>query len=148
MKSVFASLIVAGLLLGCGRTSDPESTSETATHEMGSLARYAGEWSLQALPMEGDSALVEFSMVATDNMDGWSIDFEHLAEPVPAQVTTTTGDSLSVAFGPYASALREDVVVSVESIMDIDGDQLTGIFTANYETGEPLSGRIRGTRKN
>ena len=113
-----------------------------------SLADVAGVWSMQALPEVGDSVIVTYEMVATDNTEGWTFTFPD-REPIPVQVVAVEGDSIIVDTGPYESALREGVMVSTRSVVRLQNGNLTGTFVARYETTEPdsvLRGRQRGTR--
>jgi hypothetical protein len=139
-----AVLCCAALLLCCA-PSDEQAAMETPTI---SLADVAGVWSMQALPETGDSALVTYEMVATDNTEGWTVTFVG-REPIPARVIAVEGDSIMVDVGPYESALREGVMVSTRSVVRLQDGDLAGTFVARYQTTEPdsvLRGRQQGTR--
>ena len=143
------TLVVCGILfLGCGRPAEEQQATETEQQEVNPLAAFAGEWTLQAMPMDGDDVLVAVGMTATDNSDGWAMNFEHLSEPVPGQVLAVVGDSVTVSFGPYWSALRDEVMVTTRSVVAVSGDQMSGHFQAEYASGEPavLHGRLQGAR--
>jgi hypothetical protein len=139
----FAALCCAALLIGCA-PADEEAAMETSI----SLADVAGMWSMQALPDVGDSAIVTYEMVATDNTEGWTLTFPG-REPIPVRVVAVEGDSITVDVGPFASALREGVMVSTRSVVRLQDGNLAGTFVARYETTGPdsvLRGRQQGTR--
>jgi hypothetical protein len=143
MKRI-ALLSCAALVFGCA-ASDEEPAMDTATL---SLADVAGTWSMEALPETGDSALVTYEMVATDNTEGWLVTFPG-REPIEARVVSVGGDSIIVEVGPYESALRGGLMVSTRSIVRLQDGSIGGTFVARYETTEPdsiLRGRQRGTR--
>lgn len=113
-----------------------------------SLADFAGTWTMQALTEAGDSVLVEYEMVATDSPDGWTITFPG-REPITPSMVHLEGETLHINVGPYASALRDDVMVSTESVIRMVDGALEGEFVATYETeGEDrlLRGLQRGRR--
>lgn len=144
----FALLCCAAFLVGCAPSDEPaeEEMSDTA---MISLADVAGTWTMQALPEVGDSALVTYEMVATDNTEGWRVIFPD-REPIAARVVTVEGDSIVVDVGPYESALRDGIMVSTRSVIRLTDNNLWGTFVARYETTEPdsvLRGRQMGSRK-
>ena len=143
----FAILCCAAFLVGCSQ-SDEQAEMEMPGAPMISLADVAGVWTMQALPEMGDSALVTYQMVATDNTEGWTLTFPD-REPIPARVVAVAGDSIIVEAGPYESALRGEVMVSTRSVVRLQNGNLTGTFVARYQTTEPdsvLRGRQRGTR--
>lgn len=147
MYRLLSVIVITVLFLGCGQKAEETTASEPMTEESNPLADYAGEWALQALSMDGD-VLVELGMIATDSPDGWAMTFGHLSEPVPGSQVAAQGDSVSAAFGPYWSALQDQVMVSTTSVFKVSGDQLDGRFTAVYTNGEPpiLHGRLTGSR--
>ena len=140
MKRI-AVLCCAALLFGCA-PADEEAAMEI------SLADVAGTWTMEALPAEGDDALVTYEMVATDNTEGWTVTFPG-RDPLPARVVAVEGDSIVVDVGPYESALRDGVMVSTRSVVRLYDGSISGTFVAHYDTTEPdsvLHGRQRGTR--
>jgi hypothetical protein len=144
-----AVLCCAALLVCCApsdeQPADEQPAMETSTI---SLADVAGVWSVQALPETGDSVIVTYELVATDNTEGWTVTFPD-REPIPARVVAVEGDSIIVDVGPYESALREGVMVSTRTVARLQDGNLTGTFVARYQTTEPdsvLRGRQQGTR--
>lgn len=105
-------------------------------------------WSMQALTEAGDSELVEYEMVATSSMEGWTITFPD-RDPVPGHIVEASGDSVVIHVGPYASALRENVQVSTLTVTRIVDGKMMGYFTPTYqmEGGEEiLKGLQQGER--
>jgi len=143
----FAALCCAALLVGCA-PSEEQAEMETPDTPMISLADVAGEWTMEALPEMGDSALVTYEMVATGTTEGWTLTFPD-REPLPVRVVAVEGDSIIVEVGPYESALRDGLMVSTRSVVRLQDGNLNGTFVAHYQTSEPdsvLRGRQRGTR--
>ncbi|MDX1439181.1 MAG: hypothetical protein R3284_04685 [Rubricoccaceae bacterium] len=142
----FVGILALAVLWGCGPNNDEPPPATPAEPE---AASFAGSWSMEALPMEGDSVLVAFTMTATDSTSGWSITFDHLDEPVTAANVILDGESATVEMTPYPSALRDNSMVTTTSVFTVDGDAMTGQFTAEYDTGDPavLEGRLRGVRQ-
>jgi hypothetical protein len=134
----FAVLCCAALLVGCA-----------PAEEQGiSLTDVAGTWSMQAFPEVGDSAIVTYELVTTDNMEGWTLTFPG-RDPIPVTVVAVEGDSIVTNVGPFESALREGVMVSTRSVVRLQDGNLVGTVVARYQTTEPDSifrGRQQGTR--
>ena len=134
----FAALCCAVLLVGCAPAEEPGI----------SLADVAGTWSMQAFPETGDSAIVSYELVLTDNMEGWTLTFPG-RDPIPVRVIAVEGDSIVSEIGPFESALREGVMVSTHSVVRLQEGNLVGTAVARYETTEPdsiLRLRQQGTR--
>ena len=148
------AILCTGLLVfGCAgsETADEsEGMAETETMEQMSattLADFAGTWSMRAMPATGDTTLITFTMTATDDPAGWTMAFPD--GPTVSGTVTLSGDSVIAEFGPYESQLRDGVMVSVRSVTRMEGDRLTGTFTASYDTESAdsvLNGRLDGTR--
>ena len=147
MYRFLSALTLSVLLIGCGQKAEESATPEPMVEEANPLADYAGEWTLQALTMDGD-LLVELGMMATDSPEGWAMTFDHLSEPVPGSAVEMRGDSAVVDFGPYWSALQDEVMVTTTTVFKVDGDAVSGSFTAVYTNGDPpvLNGLLTGTR--
>lgn len=143
----FLSVSLVVLLAGCGPRE--QAAEEQAAMPAGiALADVAGTWAMQAMNAAGDSTLVTAQMVATDGMDGWTFTFAD-RDPIPMRVLAVDGDSVVTEMGPYASALRDDVNVTVRSVVRLENGTLMGTFDAHYDTTDPdsvLMGRLHGTR--
>lgn len=140
-----SALCCAVLLVACAPSGE-RAEMETP---MISLADVAGVWSMQAFPEVGDTALVTYEMVATDNTEGWTVNFRDRT-PIPARVAAVEGDSITVDVGPYESVLRAGVMVSTRSVVRLQDGNLRGTFVARYQTTQPdsvMRGRQQGTRK-
>ncbi len=139
------SLIV--LVAGCGPRE--QAAEEQPAMPAGiALADAAGTWAMQAMNATGDSTLVTAQLVATDGMDGWTFTFPD-RDPVPMRILAVDGDSIVTEMGPYLSVLREDMNVTVRSVMRLENGMLMGTFDAHYVTTDPdsvLMGQLHGTR--
>jgi hypothetical protein len=147
-----ALLCCAGLLVGCGEqqqaASDEMEGEAAPMAEMTSLADFTGTWEMQALTESGDSVLVEYEMVATDDMDGWTITFPE-RETMPVRILAHEGDSIVTEVGPYESLFRPGVMVTTRSVGRLENGMMVGTFTATYETEDAdstMSGQSRGTK--
>ncbi|UCG89513.1 MAG: hypothetical protein JSW71_14050 [Gemmatimonadota bacterium] len=146
--SRLVALCCAGLIVGCA-PSEEEPAMEEAAEPTIALADVAGTWSMEALTEAGDSVLVTYEMVATDNTEGWTITFPG-RDPIPGRVISVEGDSIVVEAGPYESALRDGIMVTTRSVVRLQEGSVVGMFVAHYETTEPdsvLRGQQRGTRQ-
>lgn len=146
----FAFFLCFLIIIGCAPNEDtPTLEPSIEAEEEG--ASWAGSWTVDALPMEGDSALVTVSIIGNDTPEGWSTTFNHLDGPVLANSVVIAGDSVIIESGPYPSALREGAIVtSLTSVLYVAGDDLIGHYTADYDSGEPAvaEGRLLGRRVN
>lgn len=143
-----ASLLCAALLVACAPADEAAETETEPEAPTIALADVAGTWSVSAYPETGDSAIVTYELYATDSMDGWTLTFPD-RDPIPVRVLPVEGDSIVSDVGPYASALRDGVMVSTHSVMRLQDGRLVGTFVATYETTEAdsvLRGRQEGTR--
>ncbi len=139
--------LCAVLLVGC---TSREQAAQMPEPETSVFAAYVGEWNLQAFSRDGGDPLVELGLMAGESAEEWSMIFDHLDAPVSAVSLTSSGDSVTVEFAPYRSALREGVMVTTTTVLHAHGDELSGRFSAVYASGEPkvLRGRLAGTRFN
>ncbi len=97
--------------------------------------------------MEGGEPLVVVLVKGTDGPEGWSMKFTHIDTAVPATNVFMKGDSLVMQVGSYPSALRDGAtVMSVTSYLHARGDTMSGRFTAVYEGGDILNGRMSSER--
>ena len=155
LKGVLLTSLSLALLAGCaGETAEQQEAvdAETTTAETQptalSVEEVQGTWALTAYGEAGDS-LVSYTMNATGDPSTWTLAFPDM-EPVPVRDVTLAGDSMVMDVGPYSSALREGVQVTTRVVARLEGDRMTGHFTARYQTTEPDSvvrGRFEGTRQ-
>ncbi len=146
--SRLALLCCAVALVGCAASEETADTPDESTAPTIALADVAGTWTVRAMSEGSDSVIVTYEMVATDNMEGWTMKFPD-RDPLPMRVVAVNGDSVVVEAGPYESMLRAGVMVSVRSVSRLDGEMMMGTFVAHYETSEAdsvLSGRFEAER--
>ena len=112
------------------------------------LADLAGKWAVRVTPESGDSAVLDFEMVATGDTSGWMFNFPK-RKPVPVRVLTVDGDSVVTEAGPFESMLRKGVQVTSRTVTRLQDGKLVGTTTARYATSGPDSVtqlRFEGTR--
>lgn len=82
----------------------------------------------------------------TDSASGWTMKFVHLDDPVGVQASVV-GDTLVATSASYPSGLREGrTVTSVTSYLAVSGDEMSGRFTALYDDGGTVRGRMVAER--
>jgi hypothetical protein len=151
-RITFACITIA--LAGCGGSADQASTAADsaalapAAPAGISLADVAGNWTMQAMPLDSDSVLITYQLTATADQNGWSIRLPDRADPIPMHVMSVAGDSIVLHAGPYASALRQGVTVTTESVSRLQNGMIVGTTTARYSAGPDsvVNLRHRGTR--
>lgn len=160
MRITMACVALLGTLLvaGCGAENDTaleddaastEEGSLAASSEEASLAEFAGSWDLDVMNMAGDS-LTTMILSANATGEGWTASFPG-RDALPVRVLEVDSDSVTAEMGPYSSVLRPDVQVTSRFTSHVEGDMMTGTFSAVYE-GEDLGadsvlvGRTEGAR--
>lgn len=150
--SKFLVALTALALAACGGTAEQQEAQQppdaAAMSGAFSLADLAGTWNMKSLTPSGDSTLLTYTMTATADPSGWTLNFPG-RDPIPMQVSVD-GDSVIFDGGPYPSALRPDsAMVTVHGVSRMQNDTLVGTYTAHYATTGPDSvamGRLEGTR--
>jgi len=128
------TLVLSSVLLAaCAKPETPPAADAAAAPTI-NLADVAGEWMVQATAMGSDSVIVMFSMTASADPAGWSMNLTD-RDPVP-MVITVSGDSIIHNAGPYQSVLREGVQVSVSGSMHLVDGELVGPSVAHYVTSD------------
>jgi hypothetical protein len=145
----FAVLGCVALALGCSKGDEAPAadTMAVAPAPMLNLADVAGTWDMKTMREGSDSVLIAYTMIATGTTEGWTLNFPD-RPPVPARVMAS-GDSVIMDAGPYESALRKGVQVTVHTVSRLQGGRLVGNGVAHYSTGTDtvVNLRFEGTRK-
>lgn len=147
---------IALALAGCSRPADkPAETADAETAAMAdaqtgiSLADVAGTWEVRGRVRDKEGQAVTYDLTATADRSGWSVKFPD-REPIPVRVVAVEGDSIVTEAGPFESALRKGVQVSVRVVSRLQGDKMVGTTTARYQVSGPDTvSRLdfEGTRK-
>lgn len=128
------TLVLSSVLLAaCARPETPPAADAPAAPTI-NLADLAGNWLVQATARGSDSVIVMFSMTASADPSGWTMNLAE-RDPVP-MVITVSGDSIMHSAGPYPSVLREGVQVSVSGSMHLVDGELVGPSVAHYVTSD------------
>jgi hypothetical protein len=137
------------LALGCSKKEEAPAadTMAVAPAPMLNLADVAGTWDMKTMREGSDSVLLNYTMTATGTTEGWTLNFPNQA-PVPATVMAS-GDSVIMDAGPYPSALRKGVQVTVHTVSRLQGGKLMGTGVAHYSTGTDtvVNLRFEGTKR-
>jgi hypothetical protein len=127
-------------LVGCSKPKEePPMESTAAAPEAPAapapiaLADIAGKWSVRTMAETGDSVLVSYELVTSSDTSGWSLNFPK-RKPIPMRVVAVAGDSIVTEAGPFESALRKGIKVSVQSVTRLQDGKMVGTTVAHYAT--------------
>ena len=110
-------------------------------------ATVAGVWDGKTMIGANDSVVATYVLTATANDSGWTTTFPG-REPIAVRVIAGGGDSVVTEAGPYPSVLRPgQTVTSLRMTSHYTGDQMTGMFWAQYASGDKTSGKLTATRR-
>lgn len=142
----FALLCCAAVIAGCAKSDTPPADTAAAAMTPPApapiaLADVAGKWNVKGMNERGDSTLVTYTLTTTGDTTGWTITFPN-RRPVPVRVVAVAGDSITIAAGPYESALRKGVQVRTTGSFRLQDGKIVGMTTARYKTKGPDSVRI------
>ncbi len=142
-------------LVGCNKPKEEPATESTAAAPEApaapaplALADIAGKWSVKTMAETGDSVLVSYELVASSDTSDWSLNFPK-RKPIPMHVVAVAGDSVITEAGPFESALRKGIKVSVQSVTRLQDGKMVGTTVAHYATSGADSVRnlrFEGTR--
>ena len=111
------------------------------------LTDVAGVWDAKSLVGPTDTVGVKSVLTATATDSGWTMLLAG-REPIAVRVVAMGGDSVVTEAGPYPSILRAGVTVtSLRTVSHYSGDQMTGMFWAEYSTGDKASGSVTASRR-
>jgi hypothetical protein len=127
-------------LVGCNKSKEePPMESTAAAPEAPAapapiaLADIAGKWSVRTMAETGDSVLVTYELVTSSDTSGWLLNFPK-RKPIPMRVVAVAGDSIVTEAGPFESALRKGVQVSVQNVTRLQDGKMVGTTIAHYAT--------------
>ena len=152
-----ALLLALPIIFGCSKKEEPAAdTSAVAPAPPAAPAaavtpaplNVAGKWAMQVMPADKDTTILTYALDATNDKTGWKMTFPG-RKPVDIRILSMDNDSIVSEAGPYASALRKNVMVTTHSNMHVDGDKITGTTIAHYATKGPdsvLNLKTTGTR--
>ena len=130
--------IVAGLYLSACQTEPAEEATielpadTVAVAPTISLADLAGTWDMRAVPESGDTTATVYQLLVT--ADGATLMLPD-RDPIEGQVTVS-GDSFTMAAGPFESVRREGVMTTTHTVLRMEGDRLVGTTVATYESAD------------
>ena len=142
-------------LVACNKAKEEPPVESTAAAPEGpaapapiALADIAGKWSVRTMAETGDSVLITYELVTSSDTSGWSLNFPK-RKPIPMRVVAVAGDSIVTEAGPFESALRKGVQVSVQNVTRLQDGKMVGTTIAHYATKDADSVRnlrFEGTR--
>jgi hypothetical protein len=142
-------------LVGCNKPKEEPAMESTAAAPEApaapaplALADIAGKWSVRTMAETGDSVLVTYELVASSDTSGWTLNFPK-RKPIPMHVVAVAGDSVVTEAGPFESALRKGIKVSVQNVTRLQDGKMVGTTIAHYATSGADSVRnlrFEGTR--
>jgi hypothetical protein len=126
--------------VACAKTDKPAAAPDTAAALAPAapaapaalaLADVAGKWNVVSRNEKGDS-LVTYTLTATADTSGWSIQFPGRKDMIPMHVTPS-GDSLIMSAGPFTSGIRKDITVRTTGSYRLQDGKLGGRTIAHYD---------------
>lgn len=148
---------IAAALAGCAKQDQPPAQDNTAAAPPPaeqpapppapapvSLSDVAGKWNMKTMKEGSDSVLLEYQIDAADST--WTIHFPK-RKPVKAHAIAS-GDSIIMDAGPYESALRKGVQVTIHSVGRVQDGKFAGSTVAHYSKGADsvVTLKFEGTR--
>ena len=116
MRYVAMMLVAAGVVVGCSKADNSAADSQNAAVTPAGaaaapagikLADVAGNWNVKGTNEKGDSTLVTYTMTATADTTGWTINLPN-RPPVPGHILAVGGDST----GEYRTLRRFSILTS------------------------------------
>ena len=143
----FALLAALALVAGCAKKEAPPAPEPPPVAPPApapiDMSAVAGTWDMKTMATGSDSVLVSYTMTATANTSGWTLNFPK-RKPVPLTITVS-GDSIMGTSAPYESVLRKGVTVRTTSVYHLVNGQLKGAATAYYSKGPDSVKALRST---
>ncbi|MES2306776.1 MAG: hypothetical protein V4558_14835 [Gemmatimonadota bacterium] len=151
-----AVVLSATLLIACAK-KEPEPAPAPPAAEPAApppapppvdLNAVAGTWDMKTMSATSDSALVNYTVVASADTAGWML---NLPKRKPMKLSIMVmGDSVMSTGPEYESVLRKGVKVRTNSTFHFVGDKVTGTTVAHYNikgADSLVNLRVEGTRK-
>lgn len=138
-----ALVLTAAALVGCAKKEAPAPEPPPAAPVAPpapapiDLSAVAGTWDMKTMAATGDSVLVAYTLTATADTAGWTLNFPK-RKPVALKVTVS-GDSVMAESAEYESLLRKGVKVHTNSVFHLMDGKLMGTVSAHYTVKGPDS---------
>lgn len=137
----FTLLCCAVLAAGCAK---PESNNDVAADTVAtlpapptpgemSLNDVAGTWAMRVMAENKDTVLTTYRLWISQDTTNWQVKFDSRPDTIQVHMVAMAGDSLVASMGPYRSALRQDVMVTTQSVYRIQNGKLVGVSVAHYD---------------
>ena len=152
MKRLIVSSTIALLALACTTTEKAPADTAAPAAATGSqtsditLADVAGNWNMRAMPIDRDTTLLNFTVMATADTSGWMM---HLPNrPAVGMRVSAAGDSIVGEAGPYQAVLRKNAMSTTRSVFRLQEGRLVGVTEVRYSNLPDSVVRLRmeGTR--
>jgi hypothetical protein len=134
-----ALLCCVAAIAACAKTEKPADTTAAAATTPPppppapapiALADVAGKWNVKSMNAANDSVLIEYVLDAKADTTGWTMTFPK-GKPIPMHVRPDA-DSIIIDAGPYPSALRKGVNVTIHGSSRLKDGKLVGTSVAHY----------------
>lgn len=146
-----ALLCTAVLFIACSSAENDGMAEDTTSTAMGPAALTAadveGSWDLEVRRMDSDSVILTGTMTMAP---GSNVFTQIIGEGEARTVALTfDGDSMMTSVEPYASDVREGMMVATTGVYRMIDGQLEGITTARYvgDTSADSVIQYRGTMR-
>ena len=150
MKRLTLCAVVAVLASGC--TTQKEAPPDTAASRSAAqssdirLADVAGNWDMRAMPLDRDTTLLNYMVMASGDTSGWML---HLPNrPMVPMRVAASGDSIVAEAGPFQAVLRDNTMSTTRSVFRMQDGRLVGVTEVRYANQPDSIVRLRmeGTR--
>ena len=131
-----AALILAlPLLFACAKKEAPAvdtTAAMTADTTAPAAPNYAGNWSVNVMPVGKDTVLTSYVLNTTADQAGWKMTFPGRS-PMDVKVLSMDADSVVTEVGPFESAITKGLMVNLaHTSMHLDGEKLVGTAIIHY----------------
>jgi hypothetical protein len=113
------------------------------------LQDVVGVWDVEAR-VDGSDAIATRYVLTIDTENQWTIQFPGDTPPLHPKVLSVAGDSIVTRAGPYASTLRQGVLVVTDGVFRLKDGKMIGRSVAHYNVTTSDSVRrinTTGTRR-
>ena len=147
-----ALILAVPLLFACTKKDEAPAadTSTPVAAAAPEAPNVAGTWAFNVMPVDRDTVLTTYTLVATSDQNGWTLTFPG-RDPLEVRVLHVSSDSVVTETGPFPSAVQKGQTVKlVHTNMRLDGNKLSGSGIVHYDkktADSVVTLRQEGTRQ-
>lgn len=110
------------------------------------LADLAGNWNMRAMPLDRDTTVLNYMVMASGDTSGWML---HLPNrPMVPMRVSASGDSIVAEAGPFQAVLRANTMSTTRSVFRLQDGRMVGVTEVRYANlpDSVIRLRMEGTR--